>query len=146
VVISERPSGVKRAAVTAPRWRPDALRTVPLRRSTKRTEPSSLADGDGAVVGAERIAPSAATRTPTSRAGFSVAASRSTSGRPRREHAPAVAGAEERAFCGGPSVTGPRIRRPLPASKRSTSEAHRDSVPTGRLATSSAARLEPQRR
>ena len=78
-VTSERPSGVKRAAVTAPRWRPDALRTVPLRRSTKRTEPSCPPMATVRSLALSAIAPSRRERrSRRSLTGFSVRASRST--------------------------------------------------------------------
>ena len=54
VVTSERPSGVKRASLTAPRWRPDAVRTAPLGGREVAREPSSPPMATRAVVGAER--------------------------------------------------------------------------------------------
>ena len=40
VVITERPSGVKRASLTAAAWRPEAVRTSPVSRSSSRSDPS----------------------------------------------------------------------------------------------------------
>jgi hypothetical protein len=40
VVTTERPSGVKRASLTAAAWRPEALRRSPVSRSSSRSEPS----------------------------------------------------------------------------------------------------------
>ena len=39
-VTAMRPSALKEARITAPSWRPEPVRLVPVTRSTKRTEPS----------------------------------------------------------------------------------------------------------
>ena len=59
-VTSMRESGVKRTSVTAASWRPAVARSLPVCRSSSRTEPSAPPSASATPVGAERVRKAAA--------------------------------------------------------------------------------------